>query len=53
LFFGLYPKPLIDALEGPVNEQVALIQRAVEGTAETPDTIFVRPDETQGDGGND
>ncbi|MEM1186302.1 MAG: NADH-quinone oxidoreductase subunit M [Planctomycetota bacterium] len=53
LFFGLYPKPLIDALEGPVNEQVALIQSAVEGTAETPDTIFVRPDDTQGDGGND
>jgi NADH-quinone oxidoreductase subunit M len=31
LAFGLYPKPLIDAVEGPVNEQVAFIQAAVQG----------------------
>ncbi|MEM7622472.1 MAG: NADH-quinone oxidoreductase subunit M [Planctomycetota bacterium] len=39
LFFGLYPKPLIDALEGPVNAQVAQIQAAVDGVGETPDRI--------------
>jgi len=55
LVFGLYPKPLIDALEIPVNAQVAQIRAAVEGTGETPDTIYVRParldDRDAADGG--
>ncbi len=28
--FGLYPKPLLSALEAPVNKQVALVQRYAE-----------------------
>ena len=43
LFFGLYPKPLIDALEPPVNEQVRFIENAVKGIGETPESLIILP----------
>ncbi len=36
LFFGLYPKPLLEALEAPINQQVAFIEAAVKGTPTGP-----------------
>ncbi|MEL7474550.1 MAG: NADH-quinone oxidoreductase subunit M, partial [Planctomycetota bacterium] len=37
LVFGLYPKPLIDGLEAPVNQTVALVQAGAERVLTGPD----------------
>lgn len=46
LAFGLYPKPLIEAVEGPVNAQVREIQRHVEQGPQPPTPVAMAIEST-------